>query len=57
VSDFVGINLTKDLACIVVVEMFGSVRLREFVMYTFADGRAFRSVPYFNRWRPEPWEL
>jgi hypothetical protein len=44
-----GVTVTKDLACIAVV---GNEK-REVFMYTYNDGRAFRSVPYFNRWRPE----
>ena len=43
-----GVTVTKDLACIAV-----SGETVEIFMYTFTDGRAFRSVPYFNRWRPE----
>jgi len=50
-----GITVAKDLACIVVigVDSYDSIQHMESVMVTFTDGRAFRSVPYFNRWRNE----
>jgi hypothetical protein len=57
--NFIGVTVTKDLACIAVigvrvsVDYAVSIEQRELIMFTFTDGRAFRSVPYFNRWRPE----
>ena len=57
---FIGVTITKDLACVAVVavrvsdvDYAVSIEPRELVMFTFTDGRAFRSVPYFNSWRPE----
>jgi hypothetical protein len=77
-NNFIGISVTKDLACIAVmcVDPYGDVPVafiddgglwgltqtvhdgrelvfQELSMFTFSDGRAFRSIPYFNRWKPE----
>ena len=57
-ANHVGVNVTKDLACIAVVcsdgsGLLGQMTLTEILMFTFSDGRAFRSVPYFNRWKGE----
>jgi len=78
--NYIGVSVTKDLACIAVVgktpygnapatflfegeDFLGKHRpvvvhsekleYLYHVMFTYTDGRAFRGVPYFNRWRPE----
>jgi hypothetical protein len=58
--NFIGVTITKDLACVAVVgvrvsdlDYSVSIEQRETIMFTFTDGRAFRSVPYFNSWRAE----
>lgn len=81
-SNYVGVSVAKDLACIAVVgrpadfcptlylfegdDFIGkppqqvavrgseeSISLLYHIMFTYTDGRAFRAVPHFNRWRPE----